>query len=100
MEMSRPSAGKVTRETARASSHDSGRRWLLLIILFALVFRLWNIDYPDWKSIDEQDTIDRALLLGHQGLNPGWFIYPSLFYYVLFLIDGIVYVVGSLTGYF
>lgn len=94
------SVGGVTRETVRAPSNDSGRRWLLLIILFALVLRLWNIDYPDWKSADEQDTIDRALLLGHQGLNPGWFIYPSLFYYVLFLIDGIVYVVGSLTGYF
>ncbi len=100
MERSCLSAVEATREEVRTPSHDSSRRWLLLIILFALVFRLWNIDYPDWKSVDEQDTIDRALLLGHRGLNPGWFIYPSLFYYVLFAIDGIVYVLGSLIGFF
>lgn len=100
MKRSCPSAVGVTREEVRTPSHDSGRRWLLLIILLALAFRLWNIDYPDWRSVDEQDTIDRALLLGHQGLNPGWFIYPSLFYYVLFATDGIVYVVGSLIGFF
>ena len=100
MERSCPSAVGVTREEGRISSYDLGRRWLLLIILFALVFRLWNIDYPDWKTADEQNMIDRALLLGHQGLNPGWFIYPSLFSYMLFALDGIFYIVGRLLGSF
>ena len=95
-----PSAVGVTLEEGSPSSYDLGRRWLLLIILFALVFRLWNIDYPDWKTADEQNMIDRALLLGHQGLNPGWFIYPSLFSYMLFALDGIFYIVGRLLGSF
>lgn len=74
------------------------RRWLLLILLLALVIRLWNIDYPAWKYGDEQKVIDRALLLGHQGLNPGWFEYPSLFLYLLFTLDGVLYVLGNRLG--
>jgi 4-amino-4-deoxy-L-arabinose transferase-like glycosyltransferase len=75
-------------------------RWLLLILALALVIRVWNIDYPDWKYTDEQNVIDRALLLGHQGLNPKWFVYPSLFLYFLFILDGCFYALGALSGAF
>lgn len=76
------------------------RRWLLLILALALAIRLWNIDYPAWKYTDEQSVVDRALLIGRQGLNPGWFVYPSLFLYVLFGLDGVFYVLGNLLGLF
>ncbi len=76
------------------------RRWLLLILLLAVVLRLWNIDYPAWKYTDEQNVIDRALLLGRHGLNPGWFVYPSLFLYILFALDGMFYALGNLLGLF
>src|SRR2546422_7215393 len=48
------------------------RRWLFLILLLALLIRIWNFDYPAWMFSDEQNVIDRALLLGHQGVNPKW----------------------------
>ncbi len=76
------------------------RRLLLIILMIGLVFRLWNIDYPDWKFSDEQNVIDRALLLGQQGLNPNWFVYPSLFLYLLFGLDVAFYFLGNLLGLF
>ena len=76
------------------------RRWLFLILLLALLIRIWNFDYPAWMFSDEQNVIDRALLLGHQGVNPKWFTYPSLFLYLLFILDGCFYVLGSLSGAF
>jgi 4-amino-4-deoxy-L-arabinose transferase-like glycosyltransferase len=76
------------------------QRWLLLILGLGLFLRLWNLDYPVWKQPDEQNIVDRALLLGHSGLNPGWFAYPSLFLYVLFAADAAFYAGGSLLGIF
>jgi dolichyl-phosphate-mannose-protein mannosyltransferase len=76
------------------------RRWLFLILLLALLIRIWNFDYPAWMFSDEQNVIDRALLLGHQGINPKWFTYPSLFLYLLFILDGCFYVLGTLSGAF
>ncbi len=76
------------------------RRWLLLVLLLALLIRLWNIDYPAWEYTDEQGVVDRALLIGRQGLNPGWFHYPSLFLYFLFGLDGLFYALGNLLGLF
>lgn len=76
------------------------RRWVLAVLAGGLLLRLWNIDYPDWKSSDEQNVIDRVLLLGVQGPNPGWFTYPSLFLYVVFPFDGSFYLAGRLVGAF
>src|SRR5438309_327922 len=76
------------------------RRWLLLILLLGLLIRVWNIDYPAWNFTDEQKVIDRALLLGKQGLNPKWFEYPSLFLYLLFGVDVVFYFLGKLFGLF
>ena len=81
-------------------SAAAARRWLLLILALGLLLRLWNISYPTWKSIDEQNMIDRALLLGHRGPNPGWFAYPSLFLYLLFAVDAAFYTGGRLLGAF
>lgn len=78
----------------------AGRGWVLLILAGGLLLRLWNIDYPDWKSSDEQNVIDRVLLLGAQGPNPRWFTYPSLFLYVLFPFDAAFYLAGRLVGAF
>lgn len=75
-------------------------RWPLVILLSALLLRLWNIDYPAWKFVDEQNVIDRALLLGAHGPNPRWFTYPSLFLYVLFPFDAAFYLAGRLSGAF
>ncbi len=78
----------------------SARSWLLLVLLPALLLRLWNIHYPAWKVPDEQFVIDRALLLGHEGPNPHWFAYPSFFLYILFATDAAFYLAGRLLGIF
>ena len=78
----------------------AARRWLILTLTLGLLLRLWNIDYPVWKQPDEQNIVDRALLLGHSGLNPRWFAYPSLFLYVLFAADAVFYAGGYLFGIF
>lgn len=81
-------------------SPTAARRWLLLVLALGLLLRLWNIDYPVWKQPDEQNIVDRALMLGHSGLNPRWFAYPSSFLYVLFAADGVMYTGGHLLGIF
>src|SRR2546428_9967906 len=48
----------------------------------------------------EHNVIDRALLLGPQGVNPKWFTYPRLFLYLLFILVGSFYVLDSLSGAF
>lgn len=75
-----------------------GHRALWLVLALACLLRVWNLDYPVWKFLDEQKVIDRALLLGHQGPNPKWFEYPSLFLYLLFLLDGGLYALLYLSG--
>lgn len=104
-------SGGATPETDGVKRHDDppkipllhpavARRWLLLILALGLLLRLWSIDYPVWKEPDEQNIVDRALLLGHSGLNPRWFAYPSFFLYVLFGADAAFYAGGRLLGLF
>jgi len=78
----------------------AAKRCLLLLLVLALLVRLWNIDYPARTIGDEENVIDRALLLGQRGPNPGWFVYPSLFLYLLFVMDGMVYLGGRALGAF
>jgi len=93
-----PPAAVVPPEGRPASA--TARRWLLCILALGLLLRLWNIDYPAWKQPDEQNMVDRALLLGHLGPNPRWFAYPSLFLYLLFAVDAAFYAGGRLLGTF
>jgi len=69
----------------------TARRTLLAILLTALLLRLWTIGFPDWYNVDEQLIVDLALLLPRTGLNPEWFINPSLFLYLLFGLDALFY---------
>ncbi len=88
----------VSRFVAAIRTH----RWLCLLLALAGLLWTWNLDYPAWKFLDEQKTVERALLIGHQGLNPKWFEYPSLFLYLLFLLDAglyaLVYVLGGVAS--
>ncbi len=84
----------VSRLVAAIRTH----RWLCLLLALAGLLWTWNLDYPAWKFLDEQKTIERALLIGHQGLNPKWFEYPSLFLYLLFLMDAGLYALVYLLG--
>jgi hypothetical protein len=74
---------------------------LWAILLLALALRAWGLGYglPHVYNPDEVSILSRALSLGGpKGLNPGNFVYPSLFLYVLAAAMGACYVVQRLLG--
>jgi hypothetical protein len=81
-------------------------RWdlgiLTIVLVLALAVRLLGINYglPYVYYPDEARLVNHAVAFGTGDLNPHDFIYPSLYMYVLFLIYGLIYVTGRLTGVF
>jgi 4-amino-4-deoxy-L-arabinose transferase-like glycosyltransferase len=82
------------------------RRWdlgiLTVILVLALAVRLLGINYglPYVYHPDEALLVNHAVAFGTGDLNPHFFGYPSLYMYILFLIYGLSYVIGWLTGVF
>jgi hypothetical protein len=80
------------------------RRWdlgiLAIILVLALTVRLVGIHYglPYVYYPDEALLVNPAMGFGTGDLNPHFFLYPSLYMYVLFLIYGLSYAIGWLTG--
>lgn len=77
-------------------------RWLLIvIILIALLFRMWSIHFglPYLYHPDEPGYVTIAQdILKTGDLNPHFFNYPSLFFYILTLAYIPYYGIGKLTG--
>jgi len=78
--------------------------WLLLsaIILLGAITRFFNLNFglPFRYRPDEQIIIEIALKFGSGDLNPHFFDYPSLLFYLLFFIYGIFFVIGKVAGLF
>lgn len=75
-----------TRETdARDGFPTLGDAWLWCAIVVGAGLRLWGLSYglPHVYNPDEVSIMSRALALANNGLNPGNFLYPSLYFYVL-----------------
>ena len=73
------------------------------ILLAALALRIWGIDFGLPNTLtrpDETTLVHRALAIGAGDLNPHFFRYPSLHFYVLALVYGLYYVAGLATGRF
>jgi len=83
-----------------------GRQWHLVllatILLAALTVRLLGITWglPYVYNTDEALLVNHAMAFGTGDLNPHFFNYPSLYIYVLFVIYGLSYVIGWITGVF
>lgn len=75
---------------------------LFIILSAALALRLLGIDFglPYVFYPDETVIVNHAVAFGTGDLNPHYFIYPSLYMYVMSIIYGFTYVVGWLTGIF
>lgn len=73
---------------------------LLATLAGALALRVWGIGYglPHVYNPDEVAILSRALSLAEKGLNPGNFVYPTLYFYVLAAVVGGAYGVEWLTG--
>lgn len=76
--------------------------WILAAILLAgLGLRLWGLSFglPNIHCRpDESTLVHRALAIGAGDLNPHFFNYPSLHFYLLAALYGGYYVVGLLGG--
>ena len=73
-----------------------------LIALAALVLRLRGVGFglPAVYNPDEIAILNRALALGTGTLNPGNFVYPSFYFYVLVVWEGLAFLGGRLVGVF
>lgn len=78
--------------------------WITLAVIVALGagLRVWAIRYglPAVYNPDEIPILNRALALGENRLNPHNFLYPSLYFYALFVWEGLFFVVGRLAGWY
>lgn len=73
---------------------------LMLVLVLGLALRLVGLGFglPDLVYGDEVALVNHALGFGSGDMNPHWFEYPALMMYVLFVLYGLVYAVGRLTG--
>src|SRR5580765_4035428 len=86
----------------KTTSHYWQLGILAVIFILALTVRLMGIRYglPYVYFPDEAVLVNHAVGFGTGDLNPRYFIYPSLYMYVLFVIYGVGYIGGWLTGVF
>ena len=78
------------------------RRALLLVFLVGCGLRLWALDYEAHGIYhpDEIPILSRALALAKGDPNPRNFLYPSLYFYMLFAWEVLFFAAGWLVGLF
>ena len=77
--------------------------WLILIILMGFVLRIWGISFGlphEHCRPDESTMVHKALSIGSGDLNPHFFNYPSLHFYILAVLYAIYFGVGWVGGVF
>jgi hypothetical protein len=75
------------------------RGWLPAILLLAAALRLYGIGHglPFVYNPDEANIMARALSVA-RSLDPGYYLYPSFFFYFLFAVMGGLFLVGRILG--
>lgn len=75
---------------------------LLAVCLLAMGLRTLGISYglPAIYNPDETPILNRALTFAKGDPNPHNFVYPSLYFYLLFAWEGAFFVAGRLLGIF
>src|SRR5690242_9158663 len=90
----------MSSEMSSAGSTIRGGWTLAAIAGLALAFRLWAAGWglPDVLHPDEPYILNRALGFAKGDLSPHNFLYPTLYFYVLFAWEAGFFVVGRLAG--
>jgi hypothetical protein len=85
---------RVTRAAAAA--------WLAVIVAIGLLLRVKGLAFglPHVYNPDEVAILARAMAFATGDLNPHNFVYPTLYFYLLFAWEGVSFVAGRLTGVF
>ena len=73
---------------------------LILVVLLGLSLRLLGLAYglPATYNPDETPILNRALALAKGDPSPHNFLYPSLYFYILFAWEGAFFVAGRIVG--
>jgi hypothetical protein len=73
---------------------------LTVVCVVGLGLRAWNLNYslPGVYHPDEIPILNRALAFAKGDLNPHNFLYPSLYFYLLFAWEGLFFALGWITG--
>ena len=79
---------------------DKNRAIFIVIVLAGLILRLWGLGFglPFSFHQDEPVVVNHALAYGTGDLNPHFFAIPPLTSYLLFIVYGILFILGKLTG--
>jgi 4-amino-4-deoxy-L-arabinose transferase-like glycosyltransferase len=72
------------------------------IMLVAFFLRVYGVNFglPHLYYWDEPTVVQRAIRFGSGDLNPQFFYYPALYMYATFIVSGLYFVFGMLTGHF
>lgn len=77
--------------------------WILFgLLLFGVALRIWAVGWglPYVDHPDEPAILNISLrMLSSGDANPHWFLYPSLFFYLLALVVGLVHQFGQLGSW-
>ena len=68
--------------------------WLLILLSFILNTLFLANDLPNVSHPDEPKVVRRAIAMGTGDLNPHFFVYPTLWTYMVFLVQSTGAVVG------
>jgi hypothetical protein len=98
---SRPS-GRPGQPASQLTIRNSPALSLVAICLLALGLRILGLSYglPAVYNPDETPILNRALTFAKGDLNPHVFVYPTLYFYVLFIWEGLFFVAGRAIGLF
>lgn len=75
---------------------------LTAVLLIACGLRVWALDYglPGVYNPDEVPILNRALTFAKGDPNPHNFLYPSLYFYMLFAWEGVFFLLGRAVGFY
>jgi hypothetical protein len=80
---------------------SSGRGWLFVIVALAAALRLYGLDHglPFVYNPDEVNIMARSLSVATSP-DPGYYLYPSFFFYFVFALMGGLFLAGRVWGSF
>ncbi len=74
----------------------------LFVMVLAVILRVWGLEFglPDILHADEPIVVNKAMAFGTGDFNPHWFLIPPLTSYILFILYGIFFLAGHISGFF
>ncbi|MCK9555524.1 glycosyltransferase family 39 protein [bacterium] len=74
----------------------------LFVMALAVMLRVSGLEFglPDILHADEPIVVNKAMAFGTGDFNPHWFLIPPLTSYILFILYGLFFLIGHISGFF